>query len=140
MVVYISLEVTEGVIRVAEIVKEIFFICFSPHFQKEAWGMDLFTTITLRFPNEGLREICLFPFHKFCLHIHVNNRRFERNSSQDYYHMAYIGKKISRKSSSSQVFQLVTSMFFFSMFVNFDQTEESIISSNHYRYRYYCYC
>ena len=113
MVVYISLEVTEGVIRVAEIVKEIFFICFSPHFQKEAWGMDLFTTITLRFPNEGLREICPFPFHKLCLHIHVNNRRFERNSSQDYYHMVYIGKKISRKSSLSQVFQLVTSMFFF---------------------------
>ena len=102
--------------------------------------MDLFTTITLRFPNEGLREICLFPFHKLCLHIHVNNRRFERNSSQDYYHMAYIGKKISRKSSLSQVFQLVTSMFFFSLFVNFDQTEECIITSNHYRYRYYCYC
>ena len=55
--------------------------------------MDLFTTITLSFPNEGLREICLFPFHKLCLHIHVNKRRFERNSSQDYYHMAYIGKK-----------------------------------------------
>lgn len=69
MVVYISLEVTEGVIRVAEIVKEIFFICFQPQFQKEAWGMDLFTTITLRFPNEGLREICLFDLKETVLKI-----------------------------------------------------------------------
>ena len=31
--------------------------------------MDLFTTITLRFPNEGLREICLFDLKETVLKI-----------------------------------------------------------------------
>ena len=43
------------------------------------------------FPSEGLREIAPLSFHKLPVHMHGNKTKFERNGSQEYYHMAYTG-------------------------------------------------
>lgn len=43
------------------------------------------------FPSEGLRELAALSFHKLSVHMHGNEMKFERNSSQEYYHMAYTG-------------------------------------------------
>ena len=38
------------------------------------------------------REVDPLSFHKFCIHMHVNKTKFERNRSLEYYHMTCIGK------------------------------------------------
>ena len=37
-------------------------------------------------------EFAQLSFHKLCLHMHVNETKFERNRYLVYYHMKYIGK------------------------------------------------
>jgi len=44
------------------------------------------------FPGEGLRELAPLSFHKLSVHMHGNNKtKFERNGSQENYHIAYTG-------------------------------------------------
>ena len=44
------------------------------------------------FPMMVSREFAPLSFHKLCVHVQVNKKKFVRNSSLEYHHVTYIGK------------------------------------------------
>ncbi|CAH3187451.1 unnamed protein product [Porites lobata] len=62
---------------------------------------DLSLHLVPSFASEPRTCMCAVPgeldplsFHKLYIHMHVHKKKFERNSSLEYYHMTCIGKTI----------------------------------------------
>ena len=63
--------------------------------------------------SQGNLTLCLL-----CIHMHLNNTKFERNSSLEYYHMTCIGKQNvqakevywNKRKFSSRIYRLLSFM------------------------------
>ena len=53
----------------------------------EPYATDILSFSFAYSPISGLKEIPSFIFFKLRVHMHMNKRKFERNSSSEYYHM-----------------------------------------------------
>ena len=58
----------------------------------EPYATDILSFSFAYSPISGLKEIPSFIFFKLRVHMHMNKRKFERNSSSEYYHMTWEGQ------------------------------------------------